>query len=158
MRKAQGLTGVVKMARAGIKEPWRVMVMFEAIRDMKILLVDDDESIRDSLSMFFMSEGIHIDTLETAEEGLEALKERHYDIIITDHRLPGMDGLTFLRHIKGICPDSFKVLITAYGGYDMLITAAELGVNEYIEKPFTTKLIKNALSKLMERNPSRKAL
>jgi DNA-binding NtrC family response regulator len=132
-------------------------VMFEAIKDMKILLVDDDESIRDSLSMFFLSEGINIDTLETAEEGLEALKEKHYDIIITDHRLPGMDGLTFLRHIRTLCPTAFKVLITAYGGYDMLITAAELGVNEYIEKPFTTKLIKKALSKLMERNPGRKA-
>jgi DNA-binding NtrC family response regulator len=132
------------------------MVMFEAIKDMKILLVDDDESIRDSLSMFFLSEGIHIDTLETAEEGLEALKDHHYDIIITDHRLPGMDGLTFLRHLQTLCPTTFKVLITAYGGYDMIITAAELGVNEYIEKPFTTKLIKNALSKLMERNIGRK--
>lgn len=131
--------------------------MFEAIRDMKILLVDDDESIRDSLSMFFTSEGIHIDTLETAEEGLEAVQDRHYDIIITDHRLPGMDGLTFLRHIRDLSPSSFKVLITAYGGYDMLITAAEVGVNEYIEKPFSTKLIKKALSKLMERNAAKPA-
>mgnify|MGYP001304304658 CR=1 FL=1 len=130
--------------------------MFEGIRDKKILLVDDDESIRDSLSMFFLSEGIHIETLETAEEGLEAIKQKHYDIIFTDHRLPGMDGLTFLRHLQNLCPNTFKVLITAYGGYDMLITAAELGVNEYIEKPFTTKLIKNALSKLMERNGGRK--
>jgi DNA-binding NtrC family response regulator len=156
MQEGKGLAGVVVMAFISIQEPWRVMVMFEAIKDMKILLVDDDESIRDSLSMFFLSEGIQIDTLETAEEGLEALKERHYDIIITDHRLPGMDGLTFLRHIKTLCPTAFKVLITAYGGYDMLMTAAELGVNEYIEKPFTTKLIKNALSKLMERSSQRR--
>lgn len=129
--------------------------MLEVLKDMKILLVDDDESIRDSLHMLFLSEGIHIDTLETAEEGLAAVKDRAYDIIITDHRLPGMDGLTFLRHIQTLCPAAFKVLITAYGGYDMLISAAELGVNEYIEKPFSSRLIMNALSKLIERKNGR---
>ncbi|HVN70958.1 MAG TPA: response regulator [Desulfomonilia bacterium] len=127
------------------------MNLFEEIRDKKILLIDDDETIRDSMSMFFLGEGIPIDTLETGEEGIKALEKQHYDIIITDYRLPGMDGLTFLRRIRELCPDSFRILITAYRSKEVLAAAARLGADEYIEKPFTTKLIKDALSRYVER-------
>jgi DNA-binding NtrC family response regulator len=130
------------------------MNLFEEIKDKKILLIDDDESIRDSMSMFFLGEGIHIDTFETAEEGVDAMKKQHYDIIITDYRLPGMDGLSFLKHILRLCPDSFKILITAYGSREVLTAATGRGVDEYIEKPFTTKLIKDALSRLADKRNS----
>lgn len=130
------------------------MNLFEEIKDKKILLIDDDESIRDSMSMFFLGEGIHIDTFETAEEGVDAIKKQHYDIIITDYRLPGMDGLSFLKHIHEICPDSFKIFLTAYGSREVLTAATGLGVDEYIEKPFTTRLIKDALSRLADKRKS----
>ena len=131
------------------------MDVFEDIKDKKILLVDDDESIRDSMSMFFLGEGIRIDTFETAEEGIDAAKKQHYDIIITDYHLPGMDGLTFLRRIRELCPDSFRILITAYGSRQVLAAATVLGADEYIEKPFTTKLITDALSRLAKKGRSK---
>lgn len=125
--------------------------MFETIKDMKILLVEDDEWIRDSLAMFFLGEGIRITALETAEEGIDAVKEERYDIIITDYRLPGMDGLAFLRNIKTLCPDAYKILITAYGGYEVITAAADLGVSEYVEKPFSTKTIRATLSRMVDK-------
>lgn len=125
--------------------------MVDTLQDMRILLVDDDESIRDSLSMFFEGEGIRIQTLGTAEDAIEVLKQQSYDVIITDYRLPGMDGLAFLKHVRTLCPDAFKILITAYGGYEVLIAIAGLGVTEYIEKPFSARLIKDALSRMMEK-------
>jgi DNA-binding NtrC family response regulator len=135
------------------------MNLFDQIKDKNILLIDDDEWIRDSLRMFFLGEGINIDTAETAEEGIKALEKRHYDIIITDYRLPGMDGLGFFKHIQGSNPEVLKILITAYGSNDVVKAAAGFGVDEYIQKPFTTKLIKDALSRLLkektEQNDSR---
>ncbi len=127
------------------------MNLFEKIKDLKILLIDDDESIRDSMKMFFLGEGICIDTEETAEEGIRVLEKKHYDIIITDYKLPGMDGLSFLQHIHTLCSDSFKILMTAYGSNDLLASAVGLGIDEYIEKPFTAKLIRGALTRYLEK-------
>ena len=67
---------------------------------MKILLIDDDEWIRDSLRLFFEGEECHLKAIEKAEEGLKILKNENYDIIIVDYRLPDMDGLEFLKQIK----------------------------------------------------------
>jgi DNA-binding response OmpR family regulator len=69
---------------------------------MKILLVDDDEWIRDSLGLFFEAEGCDMLAFETAEEGMEAVKKQAYDIVISDYKLPAMDGLEFLRRVKGL--------------------------------------------------------
>ena len=64
------------------------MNLFSKLRKMKILLIDDDEWIRDSLRLFFEAERCQLLTLETAEEGLVALRENTYDIIIVDYKLP----------------------------------------------------------------------
>lgn len=127
------------------------MDLFQMIKSKKILLIEDDESIRDSMKMFLIGEGIRIDTEETAEEGIQALEKQHYDIIIIDYRLPGMDGLMFLKLARDLCPDSFKILMTAFGSKKLFEDAAALGVDEYIEKPFTAKLIRNALARYKEK-------
>jgi len=93
-----------------------MMELFSKLKEMKILLIDDDEWIRDSMRLFFEGEGCHLLALKTAEEGLEALKSKTYDIIIVDYRLPGMDGLKFPKLIQGSNPNAKKILITAYGG------------------------------------------
>jgi CheY-like chemotaxis protein len=127
------------------------MSLFEEIGDKKILLVDDDESIRDSMSMFFLGEGVSIQALETAEEGIRALEKQSYDIIITDYRLPGMDGLSFLGHVRELCPQAYKIFLTAFGSREVQAAAARLDVDEYIEKPFSTRLIRDALKRYKER-------
>ena len=125
------------------------MNLFTKLKEMKILLIDDDEWIRDSLNLFFESEGCHITVLETAEEGMEELKERAYDIIIADYRLPGMDGLEFLKQIKESYPEAMKILITAYGSKELVSEAYRIGVRDFIEKPFTTNRIEESLSRLI---------
>ena len=125
------------------------MDLFRKLRTMRILLIDDDEWIRDSLSLFFENEGCHMLTLETAEEGVEALKERTYDIIIVDYRLPGMDGLEFFKRIYWAHPRPVKILITAYGSDEVLSEANKVGVQDFISKPFTTDTIETCLSKLL---------
>lgn len=118
---------------------------------MKILLIDDDKWIRDSLSLFFESEGILLVACETAEEGLETLGDQTYDIIIVDYKLPGMDGLEFLKRIKESHPGSMKVLLTAYKEDKVIAETNRIGVDDFIEKPFTAKTIEESLSRLIEK-------
>ena len=87
---------------------------FNELKDFKTLLVDDDEFIRDSLKMAFSSKGCSMRAAESAEEGLEAIKKEQFDIIISDFRLPGMNGLDFLRLATVTQPGAVNILITAY--------------------------------------------
>lgn len=113
------------------------MNSFNYLEKVKTLLVDDDELIRDSLSMVFDSKGCFIKTAETAEEGLRALEEEKYDIIISDLRLPGIDGLRFLKFASLIQPEPAKLLITAYRDDHVYSEAFRIGVSEFIDKPFS---------------------
>ena len=122
------------------------MDLFTKLKSMKILLIDDDEWIRDSLKLFFESEGCQIIALETAEEGLKALQCESYDIIITDYKLPGIDGLTFLEQIQASQTDAVKILITAYKSKEVISQAKKIGVQGLIAKPFTSQTIETSLA------------
>ena len=126
------------------------MDLFTRLKSMEILLIDDDEWIRDSLRLFFESEGCRLTALETAEEGMESLKSHNYEIILTDYRLPGMDGLEFLKKIQDTQPYAMKVLITAFRSEQVISEAARIGIHDFIDKPFTTKTIEESLSRLIE--------
>jgi len=131
------------------------MDIFSKLRNMKILLIDDDEWIRDSLSIFFEAEGCRIVSVETAEEGLEALRSQEYDIIITDYKLPGMDGIEFLKQIQTSQQNAKKIMITAYKSEALIREAKKAGVQHLIAKPFTSDTIEASLTFLAaERFPS----
>ncbi|MFC1857199.1 response regulator [Thermodesulfobacteriota bacterium] len=125
------------------------MDLFGKLKKKKMLLIDDDEWIRDSLCLFFEGEGCRLTALETAEEGLEALKEENYDVIIVDYKLPGMDGLEFLRLIQENDHQPVKILITAYGTEEVASKATGMGIQDFIAKPFTSKIIEKSLSRLI---------
>jgi DNA-binding NtrC family response regulator len=125
------------------------MELFSKLKKMKIMLIDDDEWIRDSLSLFLESEGCHLLALESAEEGVEVFKKQPYDIIIADYKLPGMDGLDFFRKIQGRNSHVIKILITAYGSDEVFAEAKRIGIEDIIEKPFTTENIEESLSRLI---------
>ena len=123
---------------------------------MKILLIDDDEWIRDSLSLFFEAEGCNLLAFETAEEGMEAVKKQAYDIVISDYKLPGMDGLEFLKRVKEKQSNAFEVLITAYASSEILKEAKMMGVQEVISKPFTSEDVETALARIVENSNQKK--
>ena len=126
-------------------------MMFNKLRDLKTLLVDDDEFIRDSLRLMFGARGCYLLAVETAEEALEVLKGQDYDIIITDYKLPGMDGLEFCKQIHETHPHTMMVLITAYGSRAVEDEASNIGVHELIEKPITSESIEASLERLFKK-------
>ncbi len=128
------------------------MDLFSKLKKMKILLIDDDKWIRDSLSIFFEYEGCHLLAFETAEEAMEELKMHDCDIIIVDYKLPGMDGLALLKRIQDSHFDAMKILITAYMSEEIVSEAKMMGIQDFIEKPFTIKTIEESLSRLIQRH------
>ena len=133
------------------------MNSFDELKKIKTLLVDDDELIRDSLSMTFATKGCFLQVAETAEQGLQAIKKEQFDIIISDLRLPGMNGLDFLKLTAVIQPQAVKFLITAYRDDHLFSEAIRLGVHEFIEKPFAVKVLINLLALSIKRQEKKQA-
>ena len=121
-------------------------LVYNKLRKMKILLIDDDELIRDSLTLFFGGKGVYLLSFETAEEGLKELDKHNYDIIIVDYRLQGIDGVEFFKRIREKQKNTMKILITAYKDHSVVSEADKVGIQDIIEKPFTSRTIEQALS------------
>jgi DNA-binding NtrC family response regulator len=131
---------------------------FNELKDFKTLLVDDDEFIRDSLKIAFTTKGCSLRVAETAEEGLQAVKEEQFDIIISDFRLPGMNGLDFLKMATATHPAAVNILITAYRDEHMFSEALRMGVTEFIEKPFSVKALVALLALSLKRQTKKQVL
>jgi two-component system, NtrC family, response regulator AtoC len=124
--------------------------VFQRLRDRNILLVDDDECIRDSVTMLLEAEGCHCQAVETAEQALKQIADSDVDIVIADYRLPGMDGLELLRRLQQSHPESMKVFVSAYGDRQILAEARGLGADEVLEKPLTAEALHRSLARLMD--------
>jgi DNA-binding NtrC family response regulator len=131
---------------------------FNELKDFKTLLVDDDEFIRNSLELAFKTKGCCMRVAESAEEGLEAIKEEQFDIIICDFRLPGMNGLDFLKLATITQPQAVNILITAYRDEYMFSDAVRMGVTEFIDKPFSVKALLNLLGLSLKRQTKKRII
>lgn len=118
----------------------------EDLKNKHILLIDDDEWIRDSFRLFFNAEGCTVDAFETGEEAIGAVQEKHYDIIIVDYKLPGIDGIQFLMQARTHVLSTKTVLISAYGNEDLRLQARSIGVEAFLPKPITAETLETILS------------
>ncbi len=119
--------------------------------DINILIVDDEFSVRDSLYKWFKTDGFNVDTAENADAALQKFKEKRWDIILLDIKMPGMDGIEFNRHIQSIDKNIMVIIITAYPAVDTAVQAIKDGAFEYVSKPIDpdnlTHIIRNAIEK-----------
>lgn len=100
-----------------------------------ILVVDDEQEIRESLSLVLTEEGYLCDTADNGETAISMLESTNYDIIISDLKMPKLDGLTLLKKVREIAPDSFVILITSYGSTESAVESLRNGAVDYILKP-----------------------
>lgn len=100
-----------------------------------ILVVDDEEIIRESLSFVLKKEGHSVQEADNGKVALEYVKERAFDLIITDIEMPEMKGIELLEHVARISPQTLVVIITAYGSIETAIAALRKGAVDYILKP-----------------------
>lgn len=121
-------------------------------KKISILIVDDEESVRDSLFNWFIEDGFHVECAENAKKALTMLESNQFDIILADIKMPGMDGLEMLRRIKSIKQDSIVIVMTAFATVDTAVKALKDGAYDYVTKPFDpddlTHLIRNATKQI----------
>jgi len=104
--------------------------------ELVVFVVDDDDAMRDSLDFLLSSAGCAVRTFEVAERLLEALTDSNCGCVVSDVRMPGMDGLELLRRIKAARPSLPVVIITGHGDVPLAVEAMKLGAADFVEKPF----------------------
>ena len=102
----------------------------------KILIVDDEKLMRMSLEDKLAKEGFTVTSYSNAVEALKSLQSTNYDAVISDLRLPKMDGIEFLKETKKASPDTVVIIMTAYGSIENAVTAMKEGAHDYVTKPF----------------------
>lgn len=116
----------------------------------KILVVDDDQGMREFLEIMLSREGYRVSTASDAGKALSRCRKETFDLIITDLKMPKMDGLGFLKEIKELSPETMVILITAYASGETAVTAMKEGAYDYIEKDFAiedlNRIVRNALA------------
>jgi DNA-binding response OmpR family regulator len=118
----------------------------------KILIVDDERHLVGSLQQTLLLEfpGSQVDAAYSGEEGLSRLAECTYDLILADLRMPGFDGLELIRGVRYLSPDVPIVLMTGYGSDLIRDEARELGVSDYVEKPFDVSDLLRVVRNLLQ--------
>ncbi|HEW81067.1 MAG TPA: sigma-54-dependent Fis family transcriptional regulator, partial [Nitrospirae bacterium] len=117
----------------------------------KILVVDDEKSMREILQIFLENEGYSVSVASNGAAAIEDIKKDIFDLIITDMKMPKASGLDLLKSTKQVSPDTIVVIITAFGNTDSAVEAMKLGAYDYLQKPFQMDeirlVVKNALEK-----------
>lgn len=118
---------------------------------IRILVVDDELSMREFLSILLEREGYQVETAGSAEEALRQMETSLFDLVLSDVQMPGLGGIELLSRIKKISPETGVLMITAFSAAEQAVEAMKLGAYDYISKPFKIEeikqLIKNALEK-----------
>ncbi|MCK5185750.1 MAG: sigma-54-dependent Fis family transcriptional regulator, partial [Deltaproteobacteria bacterium] len=115
----------------------------------KIMIVDDDQTMKSSLLEWFESENYHVYGASSGEEAIEKISDGSFNIIITDLKMPGIDGLELLRYVKREHHNIEVIIMTAYGTVETAVNAMKEGAYDYVVKPFSPEEIDMVLKKII---------
>ena len=115
-----------------------------------VLVIDDDAVVGRSFDRVLSGKGYDVDTALTGEEGLKDIDARDYDLVFTDIKMPGIDGLEVAERIREKCPWTPVVVITGYGTDENEAKASVLGVSGFVRKPLTPEMIESVTLKALE--------
>jgi DNA-binding NtrC family response regulator len=116
-----------------------------------VLIVEDHDRLREQLGQFYEQEGFKVTTAACGEEGIEKLSQEKFALVVSDVKMPGVDGFQLARHVREKYPDTDVILITAFGNIKQAVEAMKLGASDYITKPFQPEAIRLVSEKLIER-------
>jgi len=118
----------------------------------KILVIDDEQSIRNLLDTILRRKGYDVVLADSGRQGLELFRRERPDVIVLDLKMPEMDGLTVLRQIHSLDPKKPVIVLTGAGTPEVEQQVRALGVTEYVEKEFSLHLLGDSLKRLLN-NP-----
>jgi len=124
----------------------------------KVLLVDDEEDIREVLRFFLSDIGYSVLTAPSGKKALEILCSEHPPVVLCDIKMPEMDGIELLREIKSEIPDTEVIMITGHGDMDLAIQCLQLDATDFITKPIEESVLEFSLKRATERYQMRRQL
>ncbi len=117
---------------------------------LRILIVDDDRNSRESLGRALKRDGYEILSAENGKVALEMAREHEVDLVLTDLKMPGLDGLDFLEGLRVVRPNVPAILISAYASVDTAVKAVRQGVSDVLEKPIRLRDVRRAIKRVLE--------
>jgi DNA-binding NtrC family response regulator len=121
---------------------------------IRVLVVDDNEVFRRPLQRALEAAGFEVVAVPSAEDALEVLAASPVDVLLTDHRLPGMDGVQLITRIKATHPALAIIVMTAYGTSESAVEAKRRGADDYLVKPFEVPDLLRALHRALDQQKS----
>ena len=120
----------------------------------RILIIDDEENIRRVTRLTLQAAGYEVGEAGDGETGLEVFGDGStWDAVLLDQRMPGMDGLETLRHISDRDPSARVIMATAYASIELAVDAMKLGATDFVRKPMTPEILRNAISAALSKEP-----
>src|SRR3989449_3177143 len=119
----------------------------------RVLIVDDDQALLQGLpqALRLRMEGVRVDTADSGTAALDRIAAQDYDVIVTDLKMPGMDGLDLLAEIRTHRPDTPTLMITGHGEHDLVVHALRGGAYDFIQKPIDRDYFVASLRRAIER-------
>ncbi len=117
----------------------------------RILVVDDESNVLLTMTSILRQEGYEVDAADGGEKALAAIRERFYDLVLTDLNMPRVDGMQVLAEVRKRSPNTVTLVITGYGSLDSALRAIQLGAYEYLLKPTEVAELKQAVQRCLER-------
>jgi len=115
----------------------------------RIMVIDDEKIVCDMTKMTLQQEGYAVETFLNAAPALERLKEEKFDVIITDYKMKGIDGMEVLKTVKNLYPDTKVIMITAFANLDAAIEALRADVHDFFPKPVKIKELKASVERAL---------
>ena len=117
----------------------------------KILVVDDEQSLREVLSIMLKRAGYAVTSVADGEDAIEQIQKEIFDLVITDLRMPKVDGMEVLKAVKSTSPETVVLLITAFATADSAVEAMKQGAYDFLTKPTKLAMIAGVLSRVAEK-------
>jgi len=117
----------------------------------KILVIDDEKRMCDSIKVLLSNIGYDVDTAENGRLGIEKLESNKYDLVITDLMMPELDGFAVMKYIKENCKNTLVIVITGYASVESAVRAIRSGAYDYILKPFDFEIIKISVERAWDK-------
>ena len=122
---------------------------------MKILVVDDEEGARELFNTILTDEGYEVTLANDGRDALSCMQGNSFDLVVTDIKMPGMDGLQLLQELRKAGSQADVIMVTAYGEVESYLKAMSLGAAEYINKPIRIKELKRIVNKVLTERKAR---
>ncbi len=116
-----------------------------------IMVIDDEKIVGDMARLSFEQDGYEVETFLNAEPALARLKEKVFDVVVTDLKMKGIDGMEVLRTVKGLYPKTQVIMITAFANLDSAIEAMRGEVYDFFPKPVKIKDLKSSIARALEK-------